>query len=77
VVHVLEANGCVSGYLQLLHHAQLYLVLFHVEQVVQGALGHVLEHYVDIRNVRYNSHNESYVGVSEYALHDDFILNFI
>jgi hypothetical protein len=48
-----------------------------MQHVIERALTHVLEDDVDIRNFGNDAHEHRDVRVPQYALHDDFILNFL
>jgi hypothetical protein len=75
-VHVLEHDGGVSCDSDPCLYINIHLVFLHMQHVVQGALGNVLEHDVDIRNFRNDSHQDANARMTQDSLHDYFVLDF-
>jgi hypothetical protein len=77
VVHIFKDSSSVKCNFEAHFDRQLKLHLLHVEQVEEGALTDMLEHDVDVRDLRDDSHEHGDVWVPQNTLHHHFVLNFL
>lgn len=77
VVHVLKHCGSIPSNSNPLFGGEFNCLLLHMEHVVEGALRHMLKHDVDVGDLRDHTHQDRDVRMSQYTLHDDFVLDFL
>ncbi len=77
LMHVQECACCIKCNLHSLFKRQIDHFLFHVKQVEQTSLVHMLEHNHYIGNLRNHTHQHADVRVSQNALHHNLIVDFL
>jgi hypothetical protein len=76
-MHVLKHDCSISCDSHPFFDTQIHCHLLHVQHVVEGPLGHVLKHYVDVGDLGDHTHQDRDVRVAKDRLHYDLVLDLL